>query len=120
VNQVLSLADHTAWAGQAVLLLAPQSVLDTAESDNEGDFDPDVPIRWGRRSYLKDTVADAGPPEVFPPHGPQGSGDQLFAYFHKTFGLLREEIVTTMGVHTFGTQQCNWLSEAGQVRSDFA
>jgi hypothetical protein len=73
VNQVLSLADHTTWTVQAALTLAAQSVIGSAESDDESDFDPNVPIRWGRRSYLKDTVADAGPPEAFPQHGPKGS-----------------------------------------------
>ena len=102
VNQVLSFADHVAWAGHAALYRSALAVDGTATKIDENDVVPEIPVKWGRLSYLNTTVNDTGPIETFPATGPGGSGDDVIAYFQDFFNLTERQVVTLMGVHTFG------------------
>jgi len=110
VNKVLSFADFSAWAAHAALIRSAQAVVGVADRvqcpDPDGvngcDIVPEIPVRWGRKSYLNATETDEGPIEIFPGDGPSGSGEAVVAYFHREFSLTERETVTLMGVHTFG------------------
>ena len=126
VRDILSFADHSAWAAHAALYRAALNVDGSATRVDDGDIVPDVDVKWGRLSYLNATESDTGPAENFPPHGPQGSGDQLFAYFAQHFGLSERQVVTLMGVHTFGggRRQASgyagmWTQTKNQFNNDY-
>ena len=81
VNEVLSFADHVAWAGHAALYRAALNVDGSANRIDDGDIVPEVTVNWGRLSYLNTTADETGPIESFPATGPGGSGDELISYF---------------------------------------
>jgi hypothetical protein len=125
-NQVISLADFVAWAGHAALIRAAQANVGNAETVDEGDIVPEISVRWGRLSYLNITVEDTGNLEAFPVNGPQGSGDQLAEYFELHYGLTKQEVVTLMGVHTFGGARREasgykgmWTQSKNQFNNDY-
>ena len=122
VNEVLSFADHVAWAGHAALYRAALNVDGSATTIDDGDIVPDVPVRWGRLSYLNTTEAETGPIESFPASGPGGSGDDIIDYFDEFFDLTEREVVTLMGVHTFGGARRSATGYAGmwtQTKNQF-
>ena len=126
VNEVLSFADHVAWAGHAALYRAALNVDGSATNINEGDVVPQVTVNWGRLSYLNTTEDETGPIETFPETGPGGSGDEIITYFQDFFGLTEREVVTLMGVHTFGGGRRSasgyagmWTQSKNQFNTDY-
>ena len=126
VNEVLSFADHVAWAGHAALYRAALNNVGSATRVDEGDVEPDVTVSWGRLSYLNTTVNETGPAETFPATGPGGSGDELIEYFETFFNLTEREVVTLMGVHTFGGGRRSasgyagmWTQSKNQFNNDY-
>ena len=123
VNQVISLADFSAWAGQAALERAAQAVAgsaysvdctDPANTNEDCDIIPQIPVRWGRLSFLEENRGNRVPRERFPRGGPAGSGGSVVRFFRDEFDFSERETVTLMGVHTFGGAQ---KSASGYVGS---
>lgn len=136
VSEVLSLADFSAWAGHAALVRAAQAVagnantIDCADPNNPNDGNcdivPDIPVRWGRLSYINVTVEEAGPREFFPRSGPAGSGESMVRYFRDEFGFTERETVSMLGIHTFGGARRSasgyagmWTQSKNRLNNDY-
>ena len=100
INEVLNMADFSAWAYIAALKYAA-CLQDIQEGCQGTEVIPEIPITYGRWSYDADAGHDVEP-EFFPEDGGHSSSFTISDYFNTEFGFNLAETATIMGAHTLG------------------